>query len=444
MKRLLFVFVVFLSLLSSSAFSQSNNQEFRVSFSKLLKASSAEFVFQPPDGFSFIGISAYCMDNTQDVTVHYRLKRMGSWTPWIAFWLFTDGDTPDRVSFEAPPVTGEFSAIQFKASKSINEEIVFRLFIPDPKIKNSANCLEAISDNPGECSCLIPDVCRKECWCSSDACSEPYEATLTESTHIIIHHSAGHNSSDDYAAVVAYYWDLHVNTNGWDDIGYNWLIDPNGVIYEGRGDGVQGAHFSCMNWETTGICMIGNYVYATPGEASLQSLRNLLAWEVCSKDLDPLGSKFHSSSELDLFIISGHLDGNNSQSDHSCAKGTVCPGDQLYKLLPEIRTDVASLACMNIDSTAFESDYISINQFLVFPNPCRGEFSISLIFKENAGHYCIEILDAIGRIIYEKRGTAYKEDMLFPFDRRDLLPGQYLVKVTTDQEIVVKAIILNR
>ncbi|MEA1878371.1 MAG: N-acetylmuramoyl-L-alanine amidase [Bacteroidota bacterium] len=444
MKRFIILFVaVFPLIFFIRGFSQNNSLEYRISFNNSLKTSSSEFFFQPPEEYDFIGVSAYCMDKSQAVTLYYRLKRLAGWTVWTAFRVFTDGDTPDRVSFEAPPIYGDFSAIQFKTDQTVSEEMVFRLFIPDPQLKIRTESLEIISDSTEGCSSLMPEVCRRDCWCPSGACSKEYTPTLTQSTHIIIHHSAGHNSSDNFAAVVAYYWDFHVNTNGWSDIGYNWLIDPNGIIYEGRGDGVQGAHFSCMNGKTTGICIIGNYVNTNPTEASMQSLKSFLAWEVCSKELDPVGLGYHSSSRLRLYTISGHRDGNRSTSSHSCASGTVCPGDSLYELLPQIRTDVAILAGIISDELGQQTDYLSLNRFQVFPNPSQGEFSISLGFKDNARNYRIEILDVTGRVLSQKSGVPVNGDMIFQFTN-ELPSGQYLVKVSTDQEIVAKAIIMHR
>ncbi|MFN7929681.1 MAG: hypothetical protein U0Y68_17395 [Blastocatellia bacterium] len=54
------------------------------------------------------------------------------------------------------------------------------------------------------------------------------------SPHLLVHHTANANTATDWAAVVRAIWSFHIFTNGWSDIGYNYLIDPN-VIYEGAG-----------------------------------------------------------------------------------------------------------------------------------------------------------------------------------------------------------------
>jgi hypothetical protein len=143
----------------------------------------------------------------------------------------------------------------------------------------------------------------------------------------------------NWDAEVRSIWFLHTVTNGWGDIGYNYLIDPDGVIYEGRagGDGVIGAHFSCRNMNTVGIGMLGTYTNVTPTPPALDSLRRLLA-ELCRKfGITPTAISYHPPTGLILPTILGHRDGNPSTL--TCSK-TLCPGDALYSLLPSIRADL--------------------------------------------------------------------------------------------------------
>lgn len=159
-------------------------------------------------------------------------------------------------------------------------------------------------------------------------------------THAVVHHTAGANSVPDWAAEVLNIWYYHVMTNGWIDIGYNYLIDPNGIIYEGRagGDGVVGAHFSCRNKNTVGIALLGTYSTMTPTAHALASLERLLG-DICRRDaIDPTAVLLHPSSGLNLPTILGHRDGNVPGA--TCTI-TECPGDALYSLLPSIRSKLA-------------------------------------------------------------------------------------------------------
>ena len=84
----------------------------------------------------------------------------------------------------------------------------------------------------------------------------------------------------------------HVKANGWNDIGYNFLVDRYGTVYEGRGGGVTrnviGAHSLGFNSGTVGVSLIGNFQSAAPPAASVSSLVRLLAWRLDVAHVDPL------------------------------------------------------------------------------------------------------------------------------------------------------------
>ena len=177
------------------------------------------------------------------------------------------------------------------------------------------------------CPCPMPVAQTRAQWCPSGTCYPHPDPSYTNVTHLIVHHSAGTNTASDWAAVVRSIWDFHVNGNGWSDIGYNWLIDPNGVVYEGRGNDILGAHFCGTNGGTAGTCVMGNFTDIQPTTDAINALIELYTWKSCDKGFSPVGTAFHPSSGFTLNRISGHRDG--------CA--TACPGDSFYPLLPEIR-----------------------------------------------------------------------------------------------------------
>src|SRR5262249_58362955 len=102
----------------------------------------------------------------------------------------------------------------------------------------------------------------------------------------IVHHTAGSNSytRTQAAAIVRGIELYHVKGNGWNDIGYNFLVDRFGTIYEGRGGGVErnviGAHSLGFNTGTVGVALIGNFQYTTPPKAMRDALVKLLAWRL--------------------------------------------------------------------------------------------------------------------------------------------------------------------
>ena len=183
---------------------------------------------------------------------------------------------------------------------------------------------------------------RNDWKCPDGEDAAAWKPQYTTVTHLVVHHTAGSNSVADWEAEVRSIWYLHTFTNGWGDIGYNFLIDPNGVIYEGRagGEGAIGAHFSCRNTNTAGVALLGTFTTALPTDAAMNSLKQLLAELAQRNHIDPMAFALHVPSQLYVPTIIGHRDGNTSKL--TCTV-TECPGDALYAMLPEIRSSVASI-----------------------------------------------------------------------------------------------------
>ena len=265
------------------------------------------------------------------------------WSDWVQLHLDPHGEqSPEHYVSELYFAEASSRYVQFRANGPA-EHLRAHFYDPGPTKERSENYDEPVSfRGPDYCPCPQPDYQDREDWCPDGSCPPDPTPDYTNATHLIVHHSAGPNTATDWAAVVRSFWDYHTINNGWDDIGYNWLIDPDGVIYEGRGDGVLGAHFCCKNGGTMGVCVIGDFTNITPTEEALNALRDLLAWKACDADIDPLGKAFHPSSGLVLDNISGHRDGYDPNASSSCRIcGTECPGDAFYPLLGQVRSSVA-------------------------------------------------------------------------------------------------------
>ena len=185
----------------------------------------------------------------------------------------------------------------------------------------------------------VPVRSREDWACPDGEVSPLWTPMYTVVTHAVVHHTAGANNLTNWEAEVRNIWYFHTFSNGWGDIGYNFLIDPNGVVYEGRagGEHVIGAHFSCRNSNTVGVSLLGTFSTVPPTDAALASLKNLLT-ELCRRNgIDPMAIVHHPSSGLNLPTILGHRDGNVPGA--TCTI-TECPGDVLYSMLPAIRSEL--------------------------------------------------------------------------------------------------------
>ncbi len=171
----------------------------------------------------------------------------------------------------------------------------------------------------------------------------------------IVHHTATTNTYTpaQAAAIVRGIEFYHVRGNGWNDIGYNFLVDRYGTIYEGRGGGIArnvvGAHAEGFNVGTVGVALIGNFESAAPTKAMQDALVKLLAWRLDIAHVDPLSRvvytsggnyKFRAGRAATLRVISGHRDTGPSE----------CPGNVAYRLLPSIARRVAATGLPKIYS----------------------------------------------------------------------------------------------
>ncbi len=191
----------------------------------------------------------------------------------------------------------------------------------------------------GKGQCEKPVTIPQEGW--RKGLPEPaYNPIEHQIQHVVIHHSAGNTGDTNTRKVIRNIYLYHTNVNEWSDIGYNFVIGVNGRIYQAR-DGlgqikdhrVRGAHFCGKNSGTMGVALVGNFEEGTPTPSALQSLKGLLAWKLDTADLPAMGAYPHPTYDADpepLEVIAGHQDG--------CA--TLCPGENLYSQLPDIRTKI--------------------------------------------------------------------------------------------------------
>lgn len=161
-----------------------------------------------------------------------------------------------------------------------------------------------------------------------------------------VHHTAtGNNYTCAQApSVIRGIYRYHVLSSGWRDIGYNFLVDKCGKIYEGRAGGVakavMGAHTLGFNTDSTGIAVLGTYTSKKPSAAAVKAVARLTAWKLGLYGVNPKGKTYLTSGggnlyakgrKVHLHTISGHRDGF----------ATSCPGKRLYAKLGSARSTSA-------------------------------------------------------------------------------------------------------
>nr|WP_262505564.1 peptidoglycan recognition protein [Streptomyces sp. TRM68367] len=161
-----------------------------------------------------------------------------------------------------------------------------------------------------------------------------------------VHHSAsGNNYSCSQApSLIRSIYRYHVKSMGWRDIGYNFLVDKCGNIYEGRAGGVakpvMGAHTLGFNTKSMGIAVLGSYGATKPSAAAVKAVARLTAWKLGLHGMNPRSKTYLKSAGSNLYrkgkkvrlnVISGHRDGF----------ATECPGRRLYGKLGSARSKAA-------------------------------------------------------------------------------------------------------
>ncbi|MEU6406113.1 peptidoglycan recognition protein [Streptomyces sp. NPDC046985] len=193
-----------------------------------------------------------------------------------------------------------------------------------------------------------PSIVTRSGWGADESLREPDFAYTDTVKAVFVHHTATGNNyrCAESASIIRGIYRYHVKSMGWRDIGYNFLVDKCGKIYEGRAGGVakpvMGAHTLGFNTDSTGVAVIGSFDETRPASAALKAVERLTAWKLGLYGVDPRGTTYLTSAGGNLYpqgtsarlnVISGHRDGF----------ATTCPGWQLYARLGTIRSAAARL-----------------------------------------------------------------------------------------------------
>jgi uncharacterized protein with LGFP repeats len=164
-----------------------------------------------------------------------------------------------------------------------------------------------------------------------------------------VHHTTGASdyTSAEVPALIRSIYAYHTQTLGWSDIGYNFLVDRFGRLFEGRRGGMDrpviGAHTGGFNTNTAGVAALGDHETSPVPAAVMTGFGQLLGWKLGLHGADPYGrvtltsgggdsNRFPAGQTVEFNVISGHHD----------ASYTPCPGQYLFPRLSEIRSEAAA------------------------------------------------------------------------------------------------------
>jgi hypothetical protein len=143
--------------------------------------------------------------------------------------------------------------------------------------------------------------------------------------------------------------------------------------------------------------MLGTYTSSQITAAAKNKLIEVLAWKACQRTIAPTELSYHNSSQKFIYHVSGHRDG--------CS--TECPGEQVYRMLPEIRAAVASfsLACASATPVA---EILGVSKVQVSPNPLGTSRELALEFTlDQPIELSYRVLNAQGQVLLESVPTRF-------------------------------------
>jgi N-acetylmuramoyl-L-alanine amidase-like protein len=280
--------------------------------------------------------------NSNDFDIYVKFLNE-SWTDWLKIQLDDDNNGKDGVI----NLKQSSQMIPTKLTDSFQYKIVFDPHAQQkPKITNLAFVYLDSTKGP-QANFKIStqndslNIISRSAWGANENYkfdeegNDLWEEEYYTPKKFVIHHTAGEKANQNPMATVRAIQHWHANSLEWGDIGYNYLIDSQGNIYEGRtgGDGVVGGHAYMRNRNTIGIGILGCYDSGSRcnspdnlTQATKNSLNKLIALKSREFNIDPMGkSEFHGEI---LPNIIGHSD----------VGSTTCPGDLIYNELDQTKS----------------------------------------------------------------------------------------------------------
>lgn len=325
-----------------------------------------------PRRFALLGLRGRGLEAAH-VEVRVR-PRGGAWSPWTAFGFGADHapDSP-RVDGGTDPIwAGESDELQLRARRTPRGVRIHFVAVPAPRARPRAFTRVALAAQAGSGGDSVgpPPIISRAAW---GAAKVPPRAAPSygDVQMAFVHHTVSANQyrPEDSAAIVLAIAKYHRDANGWNDIGYNLLVDQYGQIFEGRAGGVGqaviGAQAQGWNSHSTGIATIGTFSDVAFPEAGVAALVRTLAWKLSLHGVPTTGTvdlvsaggasnRYKTGARITFQRISGHRDG--------CT--TDCPGDALYAQLPVLRRratgqagTVEDRARLTVAATAVEVAY---------------------------------------------------------------------------------------
>ena len=389
------------------------------------RAPSRPAVFTKARGtadFDLLGVT-WRAGTTADLTVLVRTHGDDGWTEWTAL---DPAPTPDESEGDdvragtEPLYTGPSDGYQVRIDvRSGTLPADMRVDLVDPGDSRADATVGAGAPMASAAAATgQPQILTRAQWGADERLrdgSPSYSSTIKAG---FVHHTASANgySSAEVPKILRSIYAYHTKSNGWSDIGYNFLVDRFGRLWEGRYGGISkpvtGAHTGGFNSDTFAVSAIGNYDKVTAPAAMTDAISRMLAWKLSLHYRNPLGkttltssgggtSRYSAGTKVSINVVSAHRDMGY----------TSCPGSKLYSAVPGIRTKVSGYVGPGLVGPAVSTTATS------------ARLTAGVISSTQT--WTVEFRDAAtGLAVRTAKGTG-AVDVTFPFETAggDPLPG---------------------
>jgi hypothetical protein len=306
-----------------------------------------------------------------DISFEVRTRTDGTWSDWTAL-DYHDDHGPDPDSAEArhsrpgtdPLLVGHVDDVQVRAdaARSLPADMQLAVIAPgkpqqtvseraviDTSVMDGndgshsaydASALEAAQRGAGSGDLALaaatytpqPVIYSRAQWGANEKMREKSSLHYHEVHAGFVHHTVNANgyTRSEVPGILRSIYAYHTQSRGWSDVGYNFLVDRFGRIWEGRYGGVDrpvvGAHTLNYNENSFAMSAIGNFETVRPSAAMLQAYGVLFAWKLSLHGVDAASTRQWVGSKY-FEAVNGHRD----------AAATACPGRYLYAKIPLIR-----------------------------------------------------------------------------------------------------------
>jgi hypothetical protein len=351
-----------------------------------------------------------------DGQVELRAHTPAGWTRWVA------------AQSEAPVWIGAADRVELRAAGDVRA--VRAALVRSPSIAADAH-LGASARAPATAAARggarPPAIVRRAGWGADESWRRGDPEYAAEVRMAFVHHTVTGNaySCSESAAIVRAIYAYHARTLGWSDIGYNFLVDRCGLVFEGRAGGMRkpviGAHVRGFNTGSVGVSVIGTYSDVGASASALYALRRVLAWRLDIAHVDPTGDAFMIARGADGFrdgqlvrfrAVSGHRDGGQ----------TSCPGSALYRQIPAVARGAHLTGLPKIFRPRKHGKLVRVSPTRVKPIRFRARFSGRVAWR-------LRVIGPRG-VVWTQRGRGRGLDRTWRGGTRALPGGGYSFKVS--------------